>query len=65
MKDNDVPYSVATARRISVPMLSKVRMELERMVQCAGIEEIKEPTELCAQFTRRTGRLGYVWTSNS
>lgn len=47
LKDNAIPYSIATARRVSVPMLQKVKKELERMFRCRIIEEIKEPTEWC------------------
>ncbi|KAI7800957.1 hypothetical protein IRJ41_017925 [Triplophysa rosa] len=34
LKENAVPYSVHTARRVSVPLLPKVKAELERMVKC-------------------------------
>jgi hypothetical protein len=45
LKEDAVPYSVSTARRVSVPMLSKVKEELDRMVASGVITEIKEPTE--------------------
>lgn len=48
LKEGAVPYSVTTARRVSVPMLSKVKDELDRMVASGVITEIKEPTEWCA-----------------
>lgn len=48
LKEGAVPYSVSTARRVSVPMLPKVKKELERMVASGVITEIKEPTEWCA-----------------
>ncbi|KAK9537909.1 hypothetical protein VZT92_005484 [Zoarces viviparus] len=48
LQEDAVPYSVTTARRVSVPMLPKVKKELDRMVASGVIEPIKEPTEWCA-----------------
>lgn len=48
LQDHAVPYSVSTARRVSAPMLPKVKAELERMVKCGVIEGVTEPTEWCA-----------------
>lgn len=48
LKEDATPYSVTTARRVSVPMLPKVKRELERMVTSGVIQPIKEPTEWCA-----------------
>ena len=60
LKDGAVPYSVNTARRVSVPLLPKVKEELQRMVNCGVIEEITEPTEWCAPMVpmpRKDGRV--------
>ena len=48
LRDDAVPYSVNTARRVSAPLLPKVKAELERMVKCGVIEEVTEPMEWCA-----------------
>lgn len=48
LKEDDIPYSVTTARHVSVPMLPKVKRELDRMVTSGVIQPIKEPTEWCA-----------------
>lgn len=48
LKADAVPYAIMTARRVSVPLLSKVKAELDRMMKCGVIEEITEPTEWCA-----------------
>lgn len=48
LRDDAVPYSVNTARRVSAPMLPKVKAELEKMVKCGIIEEVTEPTEWCS-----------------
>lgn len=60
LKDNAVPYSVTTARRISVPMLSRVKLELERMMAAGVIEEIKEPTEWCAPMVAVPKKNGQI-----
>ncbi|XP_060723274.1 uncharacterized protein K02A2.6-like [Tachysurus vachellii] len=60
LKENAVPYSVHTARRVSIPLLSKVKAELERMVKCGVIQEITEPTEWCAPMVavpKKTGQI--------
>lgn len=45
LKADAVPYAVTTARRVSIPLLSKVKAELDRMVKCGVIEEITAQTE--------------------
>lgn len=48
LREGAAPYSVTTARRVSVPMLPKVKKELNRMVNCVVIQPISDPTEWCA-----------------
>lgn len=58
LNDGAVPYSVTTTWWVSVPLLPKVKEELDRMVKCGVIEEITEPTEWCALIVpvpRKTG----------
>lgn len=45
LKEGAVPYSVSIARRLSVPMLSKVKEELNFTVVSDVITEIKESIE--------------------
>lgn len=48
LKDGAQPYSVATPRRVPIPLLPKVEEELERMESMGIIEKVTEPTEWCA-----------------
>ena len=48
LEKDAVPYSQPTARRIPIPMHSKVEEEIKRMEACGVIEKITEPTEWCA-----------------
>jgi transposase InsO family protein len=48
LKDNATPYAVQTARRVPIPLTSKVREELRRMEEYGIIEEVTQPTDWCA-----------------
>jgi len=48
LRDDATPYSISTARRISLPLLSKVEQELQRMEENGVIERITDPTDWCA-----------------
>ena len=60
LRDDAVPYSITTARRVSAPLLPKVKAELDRMLKCDVIEEIKEPTEWCAPIVPVPKKTGEV-----
>uniref|UniRef100_A0A1A8CXN4 Gypsy retrotransposon integrase-like protein 1 n=1 Tax=Nothobranchius kadleci TaxID=1051664 RepID=A0A1A8CXN4_NOTKA len=48
LKPNAVPFSLATPRRVPIPLLGKVKRELERMESMGVISRVEEPTEWCA-----------------
>ena len=48
LKDDVKPYSLSTARRVSLPLLPKVKAELNRMQDHGVIIPVEEPTEWCA-----------------
>ncbi len=47
LKPNVTPFSLATPRRVPLPFLGKVKMELERMEQLGVITMVEEPTDWC------------------
>lgn len=48
LKPDATPYSLATPRRVPIPLLGKVKAELARMEQMGVITRVEEPTDWCA-----------------
>lgn len=48
LKPNVTPFSLVTPRRVPLPLLGKVKKELERMEQLGVITKVKEPTDWCS-----------------
>ena len=48
LKDDAKPYALTVPRRVSIPHMSKVKTELDRMEETGVISKISEPTEWCA-----------------
>ena len=48
LRDDARPYALSTPRRIAIPLLPKVKAELERMEEMRVVSRVREPTEWCA-----------------
>ena len=48
LKEGAQPFSLTTPRRVAVPLLPKVKAELQRMENMDVISKIEKPTEWCA-----------------
>ena len=48
LQEGAQPYSVHTARRIPIPLLGKVKEELQNMERVGIIKKVDEPTDWCA-----------------
>ncbi|XP_025999271.1 uncharacterized protein K02A2.6-like [Astatotilapia calliptera] len=60
LKPEAQPFSLSTPRRISLPLLPKVKEELNRMEQQGVISKVEEPTDWCAPMVvvpKRTGKV--------
>ncbi|KAL3978677.1 hypothetical protein ACER0C_019739 [Sarotherodon galilaeus] len=60
LKPGAQPFSLLTPRRISLPLLPKVKEELNRMEQQGVISKVEEPTDWCAPMVvvpKRTGKV--------
>ncbi|XP_062855259.1 uncharacterized protein K02A2.6-like [Trichomycterus rosablanca] len=60
LKTDAEPFSLSTPRRISLPLLPKVKEELNRMEQQGVISKVEQPTEWCAPMVvvpKQTGKV--------
>ena len=48
LKDDAVPFAVVTPRRMSLPLMPKVKEELQRLEKLNVIKKVDEPTPWCA-----------------
>ena len=48
LKQGAQPFALSAPRRIPIPLLPKVKQELDRMTKLGVITEVTEPTEWCA-----------------
>ena len=48
LRENAEPYALNTPRRVAIPLLPKVKAELERMENMGVITRVTEPTDWCA-----------------
>ena len=48
LRENAKPFALTTPRRVALPLIGKVRKELERMQLLGVIRKVDEPTRWCA-----------------
>ena len=48
LREGAMPHALATPRRVAIPLLPKVKTELERMEKMGVVSRVQEPTEWCA-----------------
>ena len=48
LKPDSTPFALTTPRRVAIPLLNKVKAELERMENLGVISKVDVPTEWCA-----------------
>lgn len=60
LKEDAQPYAVHTARRVPLPLMKKVKEEIQRMEENGVIEPVTEPTDWCAPMVpvpRKNGKV--------
>ena len=48
MREGAKPYAVATLRSVALPLIPKLKTELERLEEQGVISRVEEPTDWCA-----------------
>lgn len=48
LKEGATPYALSTSRRVAIPLMPRVKKELERMEKLGVISPVTEPTDWCA-----------------
>lgn len=60
LRPDAIPFSLTMPRRIPIPLLSKVKEELERMQSLGVISRVEEPTEWCSGMVPVPSKNGSV-----
>ena len=48
LRADSTPFALITPRRVVIPMLPKVKAELERMERLGVVRRVQEPTDWCS-----------------
>ena len=60
MTPGSTPYAITTPRRVALPLMPKVKEELQRMEKLGVISKVDVPTDWCAGmvvFPKPDGRI--------
>ena len=60
LQDDAKPYAVHTARRVPIPLMRRVKQELDRMEATGVIEKVTVPTEWCAPMVPAPKKSGQI-----
>ena len=60
LREDAIPYALTTPRRVPIPLLAKVKEELQRMERLGVITKTEEPTDWCAGMVVVPKRNGKV-----
>ncbi|KAJ8355042.1 hypothetical protein SKAU_G00226090 [Synaphobranchus kaupii] len=60
LKPEAVPFSLHTPRRVPLPLMGKVKEEIDRMEKMGVITKIEEPTDWCARMVVVPKKAGNV-----
>ena len=60
LRPDAIPYSLATPRRVPIPLLGKVKEELKKMEDIGVISRVEEPTEWCSGMVPVPSKSGSV-----
>ena len=50
LKDHSTPFALSVPRKVPVPLLSKTKVEIQRMLDMGVIRKVEVPTEWCARM---------------
>ena len=48
LNENSKPFALTVPRKVSLPLLSKTKQEIDRMLKIGVIRKVNEPTDWCA-----------------
>ena len=63
--ENSTPFTLTTPRKVPLPLLSKPKQEIGRMLEMGMIKRVDEPTDWCAPMVvvpKQDNKSGYVLT---
>ena len=65
LKEDAQPFAIRAPRRVPLPLMPKLKEELQRLKDSQVISPVQEPTDWCAGIVvspNLMAKLGFVWT---